>query len=66
MLYGVVVNNLLFGIYVIDRVVSFDIGVFKVEGISMDEVCVKCEVMIFIGIYGLFEDFGVICVFMCS
>lgn len=64
--HGVVVNNLLPGIHATDRAVSLDTGVSKAEGISMDEARAKREATIPTGTYGLPEDFGATCAFMCS
>ena len=63
---GVVVNNLLPGIHATDRADSLDSGVAKAEGISIDEARQRREQTIPTHAYGLPEDFGATCAFLCS
>ena len=64
--HGVVVNNLLPGIHATDRAVSLDSGVAKAEGISLNAARARREATIPTRSYGLAEDFGATCAFMCS
>ncbi|TWI33851.1 SDR family oxidoreductase [Paracoccus sulfuroxidans] len=64
--HGVAVNNLLPGIHATDRAVSLDTGVAKAEGISLEEARIRREASIPTRTYGLAEDFGATCAFMCS
>lgn len=63
---GVVVNNLLPGIHATDRAGSLDLGVSKAEGISVEEARHRREQTIPTHSYGLSEDFGATCAFLCS
>ena len=63
---GVVVNNLLPGIHATDRAESLDLGVSKAEGISTDEARQRRQQTIPTQTYGLPEDFGATCAFLCS
>ena len=63
---GVVVNNLLPGIHATDRADSLDSGVAKAEGISVEEARHRREQTIPTHSYGLSEDFGATCAFLCS
>ncbi|WP_199262012.1 SDR family oxidoreductase [Paracoccus binzhouensis] len=64
--HGVVVNNLLPGIHATDRADSLDAGVAKAEGIGVDEARRRREATIPTRSYGLPEDFGATCAFLCS
>lgn len=64
--HGVCVNNLLPGIHATDRATSLDGDVSKAQGISMDEARTQREATIPARTYGLPEDFGATCAFMCS
>ncbi|RQP06386.1 MAG: SDR family oxidoreductase [Paracoccus sp. BP8] len=64
--HGVVVNNLLPGIHATDRADSLDSGVAKAEGIGVDEARRRREATIPTRSYGLPEDFGATCAFLCS
>lgn len=63
---GVCVNNLLPGLHATDRAVSLDTGVSKAEGISIDEARARRQAAIPAGEYGLAQDFGAACAFLCS
>ena len=63
---GVCVNNLLPGLHATDRAVSLDTGMSKAEGISIDEARARRQAGIPAGVYGLPEDFGAACAFLCS
>ncbi len=63
---GVVVNNILPGIHATDRADSLDLGVSKAEGISVEEARRRREQTIPTHSYGLPEDFGATCAFLCS
>lgn len=63
---GVVVNNLLPGIHATDRAYSLDKGVSQAEGIEITEARRKREATIPTRSYGLAEDFGATCAFLCS
>ena len=63
---GVVVNNLLPGIHATDRAESLDLGVSRAEGISVEEARHRREQTIPTHSYGLPEDFGATCAFLCS
>lgn len=63
---GVVVNNLLPGIHATDRAISLDGGVADQEGITIDEARARRESGIPTRHYGLAEDFGAACAFLCS
>ncbi len=63
---GVVVNNILPGIHATDRAGSLDLGVSKAEGISVEEARHRREQTIPTHSYGLSEDFGATCAFLCS
>ncbi|MBK4214349.1 SDR family oxidoreductase [Paracoccus caeni] len=63
---GVVVNNILPGIHATDRAISLDTGVSNQQGISMDEARKRREAGIPAGTYGMPEDFGATCAFLCS
>ncbi|MFC3570547.1 SDR family oxidoreductase [Paracoccus simplex] len=64
--HGVVVNNLLPGIHATDRADSLDSGVARAEGISVDAARQRREATIPTRSYGLPEDFGATCAFLCS
>ncbi|CUH77044.1 SDR family oxidoreductase [Tropicibacter naphthalenivorans] len=63
---GVVVNNLLPGIHATDRAVSLDTGVSQQQGITLDEARAQREATIPAQRYGIPEEFGKMCAFMCS
>ena len=63
---GVVVNNLLPGIHATDRAYSLDKGVSQAEGIEITEARRKREATIPTRSYGLPQDFGATCAFLCS
>lgn len=63
---GVCVNNILPGIHATDRADSLDKGVAAKEGISMDEARSIRKSGIPTGTYGMPEDFGATCAFLCS
>ncbi len=63
---GVVVNNLLPGIHATDRAYALDKGVAQAEGIEITEARRKREATIPTRSYGLPEDFGATCAFLCS
>ena len=63
---GVVVNNLLPGIHATDRADSLDLGVSKAEHISIEAARTRRELSIPTHSYGLPEDFGATCAFLCS
>ena len=64
--HGVVVNNLLPGIHATDRAASLDAGVARAEGIGIDEARRRRQATIPTRSYGLPEDFGAACAFLCS
>lgn len=64
--HGVNVNNLLPGIHATDRAISLDQGGAKATGDSVDEVKARRIASIPARAYGLPEDFGATCAFMCS
>lgn len=64
--HGVCVNNLLPGIHATDRADSLDGGVAKSQGISVEEARTRRQATIPTGTYGLSEDFGATCAFLCS
>lgn len=63
---GVVVNNLLPGIHATDRAYALDKGVAQAEGIEITAARRKREATIPTRSYGLPEDFGATCAFLCS
>lgn len=63
---GVVVNNLLPGIHATDRAYALDKGVAQAEGIEITEARRKREATIPTRSYGLPQDFGATCAFLCS
>ena len=63
---GVVVNNLLPGIHATDRAYALDKGVSQAEGIEITEARRKREATIPTRTYGLAQDFGATCAFLCS
>ena len=63
---GVCVNNLLPGLHATDRAVALDTGISKAQGISIDEARARRQAGIPAGSYGLPEDFGAACAFLCS
>lgn len=63
---GVAVNNLLPGIHATDRADALDRGVSQAEGIGLDEARLRREASIPTRSYGLPEDFGATCAFLCS
>ena len=63
---GVVVNNLLPGIHATDRAYALDKGVSAAEGIGITEARRKREATIPTHTYGLPQDFGATCAFLCS
>ncbi len=63
---GVTINNLLPGIHATDRAVSLDTGISKASGISLDEARKRRCAGIPVGRYGTREEFGAMCVFLCS
>ncbi|MTH33168.1 SDR family oxidoreductase [Paracoccus limosus] len=63
---GVVVNNLLPGIHATDRAYALDKGVAQAEGIEITAARRKREATIPTHSYGLPEDFGATCAFLCS
>lgn len=64
--HGVVVNNILPGIHATARADSLDSGVAKAEGITVAEARQRREQTIPTHSYGLPEDFGATCAFLCS
>ena len=63
---GVIVNNLLPGIHATDRADSLDGAVVKSKGISLEEARAERYATIPAGRYGMPEEFGQMCAFMCS
>ena len=63
---GVVVNNLLPGIHATERAYALDKGVAQAEGIEITEARRRREATIPTRSYGLPEDFGAACAFLCS
>lgn len=63
---GVVVNNLLPGIHATDRAYALDKGVAQADGIEITAARRKREATIPTHSYGLPEDFGATCAFLCS
>ena len=63
---GVVVNNLLPGIHATDRAYALDKGVAQADGIEITEARRKREATIPTRSYGLPQDFGATCAFLCS
>ncbi len=63
---GVCVNNLLPGIHATARADSLDKAVSEAQGISMDQARAARAASIPTHSYGLPEDFGATCAFMCS
>ncbi|MCV2447152.1 MULTISPECIES: SDR family oxidoreductase [Paracoccus] len=63
---GVVVNNLLPGIHATERAYALDKGVAQAEGIEITEARRRREATIPTHSYGLPEDFGAACAFLCS
>jgi 3-oxoacyl-[acyl-carrier protein] reductase len=64
--HGVCVNNLLPGIHATDRADSLDKGVSQKQGISLEEARRQRQATIPTGTYGMPEDFGATCAFLCS
>ena len=64
--YGVCVNNILPGLHATDRAVSLDTGEAQRSGITVDQAREKRQAGIPTGTYGLPEDFGAACAFLCS
>lgn len=63
--YNVMINNLLFGQFDIDCLcVNFVYSVGK-DG-NVVEVVECCCQQIFVGCFGMVDEFGVVCVFLCS
>ena len=63
---GVTINNLLPGIHATDRAVALDRGVAEAEGISLEEAKAKRAATIPARRYGMPEEFGAACAFLCS
>ena len=63
---GVTINNLLPGIHATDRAIALDSAVVKAEGITLQEAQTKRSATIPAGRYGLPEEFGAACAFLCS
>ncbi len=63
---GVTINNLLPGIHATDRAISLDSMVVKAEGITMEDAQARRAATIPAGRYGLAEEFGAACAFLCS
>ena len=59
-------NNLLPGIHATDRADSLDKGVSQKQGISLEEARRQRQATIPTGTYGMPEDFGATCAFLCS
>lgn len=63
---GVCVNNLLPGLHATDRAESLDGGTARAQGISIEQARENRKAAIPTRSYGLAEDFGATCAFMCS
>jgi 3-oxoacyl-[acyl-carrier protein] reductase len=63
---GVNINNLLPGIHATDRAISLDSGVVEAQGITMEAAIAERCKTIPAGRYGLPEEFGATCAFLCS
>jgi len=64
--HGVCVNNLLPGIHATDRAVALDGAVAHAQDISVEQARTQRQSSIPTGSYGLAEDFGATCAFLCS
>ncbi len=64
--FGVNINNLLPGIHATDRAVSLDQGVMKAQGISLEQAQAQRMAGIPAKRYGMAEEFGAMCAFLCS
>ena len=64
--FGVTINNLLPGIHATDRADALDRAVAEAEGISLDEARRRRADTIPARRYGLPEEFGATCAFLCS
>lgn len=63
---GVTINNLLPGIHDTDRVEALDTALSKTTGVSLDQAKQERLKSIPVGRYGLPEEFGATCAFLCS
>lgn len=63
---GVTINNLLPGIHDTDRVVALDTSTSQQQGITMAEATAQRIASIPAGRYGVPDDFGATCAFLCS
>ncbi|MFY2824937.1 SDR family oxidoreductase [Ruegeria sp. MALMAid1280] len=64
--HGVTINNLLPGIHATDRADSLDGGVATQQGVSIDEARAQRAATIPARRYGLRQEFGATCAFLCS
>ncbi len=64
--FGVTINNLLPGIHATDRADALDRAVAEAEGIGLDEARRRRADTIPARRYGLPEEFGAACAFLCS
>lgn len=64
--HGVTINNLLPGVHDTDRISSMDQAASQAQNKSLDQVKTERANAIPVGRYGLAEEFGKTCAFMCS
>jgi len=64
--HGVTINNLLPGVHDTDRISSMDQAASQAQNKSLDQVKTERANVIPVGRYGLAEEFGKTCAFMCS